>query len=150
MSGFNSHWGKKHDGEPPVDNSLPDEHRKNISNAQLGHDRLDSGHSKETKKLLSEIAEQRMPTGEDHWWYGTGGTSKYRPTTVRGRDARRRFLWWVRRRTDYVCEDCGDEHGPDSKMLDVHHIDGDQTNDMLDNLAVLCRSCHMKQHRGVN
>lgn len=40
------------------------------------------------------------------------------------------------------CEKCGA-----TKTLDVHHRDGDPTNNAPENLAVLCRSCHTKTHR---
>jgi len=40
------------------------------------------------------------------------------------------------------CSACGDPNGSD-----VHHIDQDHTNNDLSNLARLCRSCHMKEHR---
>jgi hypothetical protein len=40
------------------------------------------------------------------------------------------------------CEICGKDG-----RLDVHHIDGNHQNNELNNLIVLCRSCHMKQHR---
>ena len=41
------------------------------------------------------------------------------------------------------CEKCGST----TKRLDVHHKDGDWKNNQLDNLQVLCRSCHNKEHR---
>lgn len=31
--------------------------------------------------------------------------------------------------------------------LDAHHLDGDPRNNALENLARICRSCHVKQHR---
>lgn len=37
----------------------------------------------------------------------------------------------------------------DVNMLDVHHIDGDRSNNRLDNLKVLCVWCHAKHTRGV-
>lgn len=40
------------------------------------------------------------------------------------------------------CEICGSQSN-----LDVHHKDGDYQNNNLKNLQVLCRSCHLKQHR---
>lgn len=45
---------------------------------------------------------------------------------------------------DKVCEKCGS-----TKSIDVHHIDGDRNNNTPGNLMVLCRSCHMKEHRMV-
>ncbi|MCH5315443.1 MAG: HNH endonuclease [Eubacterium sp.] len=41
-----------------------------------------------------------------------------------------------------TCENCGK-----SGNLDVHHIDGNYQNNNLENLKVLCRSCHIKEHR---
>ncbi len=38
-----------------------------------------------------------------------------------------------------VCMECGQK-----KPLEIHHKDGDPTNNDLDNLLVLCRKCHMK------
>ena len=43
---------------------------------------------------------------------------------------------------EYKCEKCGS-----TKNVDVHHIDGDYTNNNSDNLMLLCRSCHNKIHR---
>lgn len=40
-----------------------------------------------------------------------------------------------------VCELCGA-----TKSIDVHHKDGDYKNNSLDNLMIVCRSCHMKLH----
>ncbi len=40
------------------------------------------------------------------------------------------------------CEKCGK-----TGKLDVHHIDENWKNNTVENLMVLCRSCHMKIHR---
>lgn len=40
------------------------------------------------------------------------------------------------------CERCGK---PDA--LDVHHLDGDETNNRRKNLQRICRSCHIRLHR---
>lgn len=40
------------------------------------------------------------------------------------------------------CEICGKEG-----KLDIHHKDFNEQNNNIDNLQVLCRSCHMKIHR---
>lgn len=37
------------------------------------------------------------------------------------------------------CQECGD-----SENLDIHHKDGNRENNLLENLTVLCRSCHMR------
>ena len=44
-----------------------------------------------------------------------------------------------------LCENCGT-----NKDLQIHHIDKNRNNNQLSNLVLLCRSCHSKEHRGVN
>ena len=39
------------------------------------------------------------------------------------------------------CEKCGS-----IENIDVHHIDGNRNNNTPENIMVLCRSCHMKEH----
>ena len=41
-----------------------------------------------------------------------------------------------------MCDICG----VSDRRLDVHHRDGDHANDHIDNLQILCRSCHKKTH----
>jgi len=41
-----------------------------------------------------------------------------------------------------ICEICGS-----IKSLDRHHIDGNQNNNSIENIMIVCRSCHMKLHR---
>lgn len=38
------------------------------------------------------------------------------------------------------CNKCG--YNKNSKMLDVHHIDGNRNNNKIDNLEILCVWCH--------
>ena len=35
------------------------------------------------------------------------------------------------------------------KLLDVHHVDGDRSNNDVSNLVVLCVWCHAKVTRGI-
>jgi hypothetical protein len=39
-----------------------------------------------------------------------------------------------------MCLRCGTERVP----LELHHVDHDETNNSLGNLALLCRTCHAK------
>ena len=53
------------------------------------------------------------------------------------------------KRDDFTCKKCGEK---DISKLIVHHIDesggnGKKTNNKLNNLITMCRSCHMKLHR---
>ena len=54
----------------------------------------------------------------------------------------------------YVCENCGcDGHWQNGIIaLDIHHKDGDNTNNELTNLSYLCPNCHAltENYRGRN
>jgi predicted HNH restriction endonuclease len=48
------------------------------------------------------------------------------------------------------CEHCGTiapEKRPEGKYWVIHHIDGNQINNRLENLAFLCARCHARIHR---
>ena len=52
---------------------------------------------------------------------------------------------WLLKRADYKCSNCGwDEINKYTKKvpLQINHIDGDHTNNVLENLEVLCPNCH--------
>jgi len=42
------------------------------------------------------------------------------------------------------CEECGYNKHPE--ILQVHHIDRDRTNNTIDNLKLLCPTCHEEDH----
>ena len=42
------------------------------------------------------------------------------------------------------CNRC--EYSKCRGALEVHHIDRDRNNNMLDNLEILCRNCHAEEH----
>ena len=46
-------------------------------------------------------------------------------------------------RKEYKCDKCGISKwfGEDIK-LEIHHIDGDKNNNLIDNLQILCPNCH--------
>ena len=54
----------------------------------------------------------------------------------------------------YICENCGcDGHWQNGIIaLDIHHKDGDNTNNELTNLSYLCPNCHAltENYRGRN
>jgi len=45
-------------------------------------------------------------------------------------------------RDEHKCQKCGD----DGKLI-VHHIDGNDNNNVLNNLITLCNKCHLSLHR---
>lgn len=77
--------------------------------------------------------------------YGKNGPRKYdapyihgNPSGIDWRDTREYAL----RLYDYKCADCGDS----KKRLNLHHVDGDPTNNCWDNLVMVCTGCHNKRH----
>lgn len=54
----------------------------------------------------------------------------------------------IRKRDNYTCQECNKTQEQNIKetgrKLEVHHIDGDDTNNVEENLKTLCRSCHSK------
>jgi len=50
----------------------------------------------------------------------------------------------VRFRDKYKCQVCGCPQIENGRQLDVHHIDYNKRNNILNNLVSLCRKCHMK------
>ena len=47
------------------------------------------------------------------------------------------------------CSDCDNQNAL-MEMLDVHHLDGDRSNNQIENLVVLCVWCHALVTRGLN
>jgi hypothetical protein len=63
--------------------------------------------------------------------YGTGnGISTYRDLAFSHYDAR--------------CNQCG--YQKFKEVLDVHHIDNDRSNNNIENLEILCPTCHRERH----
>ena len=54
----------------------------------------------------------------------------------------------IRKRDNYTCQYCGKTQEQNLKetgrILDVHHIDGDDTNNVEENMISLCWNCHRK------
>lgn len=58
--------------------------------------------------------------------------------------SRRKYIFSIR---EVKCENCGyDEY---EKCLDIHHIDGNPSNNLKENLIILCVMCHRKVHRKI-
>lgn len=55
----------------------------------------------------------------------------------------------LRAELDYTCEQCGVNLDVTPKLLHVHHINGNKTDNSRTNLRALCADCHKKQpHHG--
>lgn len=57
----------------------------------------------------------------------------------------RRIVWKAKLP---ICEICHTDYTEYKYCLDIHHIDNDPNNNVIDNLAVLCCPCHRKLHKG--
>ena len=56
------------------------------------------------------------------------------------------YKYYTKARKHYgeVCADCGWKKYPE--VLQVHHIDENRSNNSLENLVVLCPTCHNSRH----
>ena len=113
-------------------------------------------HTDEAKQRIS--ASRQNYTNENHPWYGRPHTeeSKLKMRNTKSQllenyeydpdkeqeEYRRKAIEYY----GYVCEVCGCVEG----MLVVHHINGDHYDDRIENLVVLCPSCHAKAHYKVD
>ena len=70
-------------------------------------------------------------SGERHWNYRSGRGVEYR-----------NYLKRINR--EERCVSCGVK---DKKILAVHHLDSDRTNNLSNNLVYLCMNCHFLVHR---
>lgn len=66
-----------------------------------------------------------------------GGIAKWNYTSDWKRVARR-----IKRRDGYACQVCGKSFPKTSKLLHVHHGDGNRSNNDDSNLLSLCATCH--------
>jgi hypothetical protein len=75
-----------------------------------------------------------------------GGVQEIMPPhygTSQGREKCKKLL----NKKNACCCDCGDKR---RYLLCVHHIDRNRENNSLENLEVVCGSCHMKRHLAFN
>lgn len=45
----------------------------------------------------------------------------------------------------WICEECRRNFAEKTELLHTHHINGDKSNNTLENLRVLCKDCHSRQ-----
>jgi len=91
--------------------------------------------SKGLNKNTNEIIRNR--SGENHHKFNP---NKDIPYSEKFYDKEYRKI--LREQQSGVCFKCKD----DTKILCLHHIDENKTNDSFDNLIFVCRSCHSKIH----
>ena len=74
-----------------------------------------------------------------------------------GKDWGQQIPKWVHRtlgeKRGYHCEVCGiDKHNGKNIVLECDHVDGDHTNNKIDNLRLICPNCHSQSsnYKGKN
>ena len=55
-----------------------------------------------------------------------------------------KYMVWIR--DQLICQDCGKNLRNEKRNPCTHHVDGDIKNNRLNNLVMLCDSCHRKIH----
>jgi hypothetical protein len=91
-------------------------------------------------RIISEDTRKKISlahTGKTYW-NGFVGESKYTKWS-------KKLKIQVKERDNYICRLCKvDLHN--SNQSRIHHIDGDKNNPNIDNLILLCNSCHSLIH----
>jgi uncharacterized protein YozE (UPF0346 family) len=98
--------------------SLSEKHRKSISDANKGKNRGEkNGNWRGGISIFNNVY-------SDNW------TSFFR--------------WSIRKRDNFICQECGKNQIEEDKIFPIHHIDYNKLNDNPINLITLCNSCHGK------
>lgn len=74
-----------------------------------------------------------------HRHYNWHGGKSFEPY---GTDFNNALKRQVRKRDNYTCQECNYTEEKLGYKLHSHHIDYDKTNNIIENLISLCRSCH--------
>lgn len=104
-----------------------------------------------TKKKMSESAKNKKLSDEHKRKIGEAEKGDKNRFWIDGRsyinyppEFDRALKQKVRRRDKYLCRACnGNAEGRNG---DIHHIDGDKKNSIIDNLILLCDGCHKIVH----
>jgi len=76
-----------------------------------------------------------------------GGMPELHPPHYGKGESRSAYKNIFRRKLKKSCRACG--YDKDRRALDVHHVDGNNRNNRIENLAVLCPTCHREVHVGL-
>lgn len=101
-----------------------------------GHIKGTYKHSKKTKEKLKRLwtIERKIKASYEK-------QKQKNPMWKHGRYAIRRIIFEEIGKK-YICELCGS-----TQQIEIHHKDKNQYNNKIENIAILCKSCHSKQHR---
>lgn len=101
---------------------------KEVIKKQYNLNKTKSGNYYCNKSCANSINNSLYKVGEKH------------PNFINGRSSYRNIKL---RDSNYCCENCGIT---DKRVIEVHHIDRDRTNNKLENLKILCANCHLIEH----
>lgn len=115
---------------------------------------LQSGNTKSCGCLGKEMASKRIlalnkkQIGENAPMYISGDfCGKYTKEILELKES-------IRKRDNYTCQDCRITQEENiikfNRKLAVHHIDGNDTNNVKENMISLCNKCHRKLHKEEN
>lgn len=122
-------------GEKRKGSTLSEEHKRKIGDAQKGRIITE-----EHRENLSNALKGKY-TGEDSSGWIDGRSSDNNPYPPEFDQNLKRK---IRRRDNQTCQSCfGDAKG---KRGHVHHRDGDKQNCIIDNLILICITCHNQIH----
>jgi hypothetical protein len=100
--------------------------------------------STEQKNKISDSMIERWKNGEFNYQKKEGNRFWKNNKTKHPKEFNKALKGFVRERDGEVCQICGRDSS--GKKGVVHHIDGVKSNNDLDNLILLCASCHMRVH----
>lgn len=116
-----------------------EEDRKKICD-HCGNEYIDS-RVNPNRKYCSQKCYFLANTGTNHWYYNPDATRNGYPI-----EFNMQLKKYIRRRDNYRCQICNKTESTNKHRLDVHHINYNKSNNEVDNLISLCKSCHMRIH----
>ncbi|MBE3094084.1 MAG: HNH endonuclease [Actinobacteria bacterium] len=134
---------------PMKGNHLTEESKEKLSKsikktfAESGFTPWNKGLTKETDERIMKVALSQIGhlalRGENH--YNWQGGKSFEPYSL---EFNKELKEQIRKRDNYICQECGIPQKELGYTLHCHHIDYDKKNSSLDNLISLCKSCHMQ------
>lgn len=118
-----------------------EETRRKITQALIGNQYSLGRRESESTRLKKRLA--RLGKKNPAWIDG-------RTYMAYTREFQERIRYEIKRRDNYICQDCGKPEPELTAPLNVHHVDTDRQNNDHANLVSLCDSCHRKRHTAIN
>ena len=118
--------------------------------AHNGWCRFESCHPRHFRQTFYKNFIQRLKINTDHWT-GQGWSKGQQKKDWSQYSKVGHFKKHLIKQKGHKCENCGlTEWQKQSIVLEVHHEDGDRTNNDFSNLKLLCCNCHALTHNWRN